>query len=157
MHLHNKIKILGPRINRRGFSLIELMISISLSSTVIILATSFIFFLRSHERKFDHNISCTQNIFSAANVMSKEIRQADDINTSSSSNRLIIHIDPDTIIYELSAGKIKRTKNSSAQYITEDDSVGSMIFSYPAHDSVSFSIKPEAANICLTEEFHCRN
>ncbi|MFA5101329.1 MAG: prepilin-type N-terminal cleavage/methylation domain-containing protein, partial [Candidatus Omnitrophota bacterium] len=114
--------------NRRGLTLIELMIVLPLSAYLL----SFIIFTLlntgSLVKRQSERSSCSANARSALGQILSDIRSADHLSPLSSPSVLIIGSGTDAIAYDLAAKKVRRTKNGYSQYFTADGSVAGLTF-----------------------------
>lgn len=140
-----------------GFTMIELIISLSISSFVLLIFLSFLYTSLIFQRNISEKTKCLQDSKAAINIMGDEIRSCREISPSSSADKLILCFDSDIISYELKDGKIKRTKNSSSQYLTADLSVARLYFIYHSPKLLCVNILPNLSRNIITAEAFVRN
>lgn len=141
----------------KGFTLIELMIGVSLS----LLITGTIVFSMVHmtalQKRIALSASSSGNALSALGSIGMDIKSASEISPYSDENRLILCQGPDIISYEFSSGKVKKTNNGYVQYISADGKIKSLRFSYSPSGIVSIFMCPEKTASIITSEAFPRN
>ncbi len=147
----------GLGINKKNFTIIELLIGICISGIILIPAFHILSSALLAVKTAARNSSNFQHAQSAMTTITSDIRGADCINPASTDKRLVISSGPDIILYELGSGKIKRSVNSYGQYITPDGAIKDMKFSYPFDRSVKTEIYPNASTDRFTGESTCKN
>jgi prepilin-type N-terminal cleavage/methylation domain-containing protein len=116
---------------KKGFTLIETMVALSL--TAIFLAGAYYALgieLNFWQRLADR-INSQQAYEAVAQRLLGEIRGAAEVLPGSSQTELKIQLGADQLTYSLAGGKVRRQKNASAAYLTDDGEVSSFLFSYP--------------------------
>lgn len=147
----------GPGSIKNGFTLIELLIAMLVSGMVLNSAMLLAFgMMNSHKRAAGLSKNF-QEASAAQGLILKEARAADAISPSSTLHKAILISGPDIITYEFLAGKIKRSKNASGQYITTEGALDEARFKYPLPGTMSVEIKPAGLSLVLTSEAFCRN
>lgn len=131
----------------KGFTLIEMIISVSLGAVMLISISMCLFLSIKTWRSTVDRLVNLESIRSALNIIGRDIRDADEIVPESCAPRLIIYKNPDIIIYDLKDGKVRRTKNNSSQYLTADKSIAILSFAYPAPQLVEIRVIPN----CFSE------
>lgn len=125
---------------KKGFTLIETLVALSL--TAIFLGGAY--YALGIELKFWQRLADrinSQQVYEAvAQRLLREIRGADQILPGSSQTELKLQFGSDQLTYSLVNGKVRRQKNSSVAYLTDDGEVGSLLFAYPAAKQVEVSI-----------------
>jgi len=142
---------------KKGFTLIELIVAVSLSVIVMASLFSFLFALLKWRDMSTGKLRGLNTVRSAMQTMSREIKASKGISPVSDKDRIIIIFDTYTISFDLNAGKIRRIKGGSTQYLTPDSSVSSLLFSYQDPERASFSIRPDMAGQLLSGEAFSRN
>lgn len=140
-----------------GFTLIEMIVGIFvmmllLSSLTGIIVTT----LRFNERIVKRAL-CVQNALSSLNTITSEIRASKGIVASSTKDKLILDFNTYFVSYDYNLGKIRRIKNLSSQYLTDNNLIKSLSFSYKSLNSANVSILPFSHLFCFTAETMCRN
>lgn len=146
----------GLNSDKKGFTIIELLIAMMISS--LIMADAF-FFVLTIMRTRERSLSLSNNfqeIMSSFSLMEREIRAAETISPSSTDKKLLLLFGSDTITYEFLSGKLKRSKNSSGQYITTDGTIDKTVFSYVSGSNVLIEMTPGKTRIPVTLEVCCR-
>lgn len=145
------------KISAGGFTLIELLISIPLYLLILLSVISLLLSaINVHKVIFKKSASLLDAV-SVMNTITGEIRQSKQIDPLSSTNKLIVDFDTYIISYDYNNGKIRRTKNTSSQYLSADGNINSLLFSYPSAKIVKFEIKPCNSVCILTSEVLVRN
>ncbi len=144
-------------MNKKGFTLVELIAAAMISS--VILQATLVFALGAM-RSGNMSAGLSKNIRESSatlGIITKEVRAANAISPSSTASKLILVSGSDLFIFEFTAGKIKRSKNASGQFITTDGALEYAEFLYPECGLVRLSIKPSGIGTPLTSEVFCRN
>ena len=147
----------GQGLNKNGFTLVELLIALIISALIINSAFLFAFGMLAAQKRaavFSRNF---QEAAASLGLMTKEIRASNSISPSSTDTKLLLLSGPDLITYEFLSGKIKRSKNTSGQYITADGSLEKTVFYYPSPKIVRIEISPANTKRTMTAEVCCRN
>lgn len=147
----------GPGSIKRGFTLIELLIAMLVSALVLNSAMLLAFGMMNSQKKTAGLSKNFQEASSIQGLILKEVRAADAISPSSTLHKAVLISGPDIITYEFLAGKIKRSKNASGQYITTEGALDKAEFKYPLPGTISVEIKPAGLSLVLTAEALCRN
>ena len=144
-------------MNKHSFTLIELMISISISMLAFSAIVFSVMSAYELDKKIAGRIGPYNNALSALQMICTDIMAAKEIAPSSSSSKLVLSIDADIVSYDLNDLKIRRIKNGYSQYLTADKTVRSFCVSYNADGLTSVSVTPVNNNTPLTGEARCRN
>lgn len=144
-------------LNKKAFTIIEALISFSISIFILSCIISFAFKMSKTEKINSILTSNYTESLQALTLIAKEIRQANSISSSSTQNKLILLVGTETICYEFLSGKIKRTKNSFGQFITNDSAIKSLKFSYPKNELVKIEIMPQNSTAVITNEISTKN
>jgi len=119
------------KINRKGFSLIEMMVSLGILSLIIIgLVTFFSGGTRSWVTG-QYQLEAQRNARFAIDRMVKEIREADSINDNSTSDNISFHSPFNgDIIYHYNSGDkaIYRQKNGNSSILIDNVLVFEVIY-----------------------------
>ncbi len=129
-----------------GFSLIETIIAMSL--LMVLLSAGFILFsasLRSFS-KINQKIEQNQNSQIVMKRITEEVRGSRGILSISTPSRLVLDYLPDTIAYELNDLKFRRSKNGYGSYLTTENQITDLTFSYPGPHLVEIKIKTQGRN-----------
>lgn len=127
-------------MNKKGFTLVELVISLSLM-VMIIGITTFAFgqAIRTW-RKVAWKSECLQVANLVMERICRDIRAASEISQASSSKELILKIGSETVSYQLVNFKVQRQKGRSVAYLTNEREVENLFFSYPEKDLVEVGV-----------------
>jgi len=147
----------GQDINKKGFTVIEMLIGICISGIILIPAFHILSSALLAIKIAARNSSNFQHAQSAITMIANDIRAADCINPASTEKTLVISSGPDIILYDLASGKIKRSVNSYGQYITPDGVIKDLKFSYPFDRAVQTEICPNGSVDRFTGESTCKN
>ncbi len=134
---------------RKGFTLVELIVSLSL---MMILAGGMFFALGQGLRgwrKIAGRAEELQIKNLAAERITGDIRFADQILAGSGSQEIILKINSDQISYKLVERKVRRKKGTVTAYLTCEDEVKNLSFSYPAADKVQIILDELAWKVGL--------
>ena len=116
---------------KRAFTLIEILIASSLgmiiASSAILLAFAFVKSYRSIDAEID---SVDSARISIGRIVS-EVRGASGIGAGSNDEALILDLASKEVTYDLHDGKVRRTVDGTATYLTEEGRVSKLSFSYP--------------------------
>ncbi len=140
-----------------GFTLIELVVSLSLVSIITMPLAGLMYSAVRHENKTFQKQENLINAVSSLDLICGEIRSSKGISASSSAARLILLFDAYSVSYDLTAGKVRRAKNTAASYLNPDNTLEILSFSYPGTKNVITTIGPKRSKLLLTLEASCRN
>lgn len=133
----------------RGFTLIELLIAISLS--IAILAACFTLF--SSNMKAYNRASNTAKAIQIRQYVLRKISQ--DIRSSQKAEingiKLTLTRSNETISYDYTNNKVRRTKSKSTAYLTDPDEIKSLSFGQIRPNLIVINLDSE------TLEAYCRN
>ncbi len=141
----------------KGFTILEALLSMTVMLLVVTSLTVYIFQLVRTNEKFSMYSENYRNSAAAFEIITGEIRSANHIDPLSSPSRLVLDNASYVIAFDLPGGKVRKTKNSSVSYLTPDNTVDDMVFSFPAVDSVIITMKPAGYPCFITTEASCRN
>lgn len=147
----------GLPTGRQAFTLVELLITLTISALVLNCAFLLAFGTLSAQKRTAIISKNFQEAAASLKLITKETKAASAISPSSTDTKLVLVSGPDLITYEFLSGKIKRSKNSSGQYITTDGSLYEAVFAYPSHGTVRIEISPVHIKLAITTEAFCRN
>jgi hypothetical protein len=139
-----------------GFTLIEMTVACAVSLCVF----AQILFI-GQKMSTECGSRCKQagqaiSMKNALTVIRNETRNSNGISPVSDGKKLMLDRGTYTLMYELVSGKIKRSKNLSAQYLTDDGEISSLAFAYPEPAVVCVTVKGMNGEM-ITEEAFCRN
>jgi len=119
-------------MKKQGFTLVELMIALSLSA--VLLAGIFFSFGQGirNWRIIVKSASNLQIENLIAERITSDIRAASEISAGSSSEEVVLKNEIETIGYKLVDRKVRRKKGTSISYLTSEDEVRKLFFAYPA-------------------------
>jgi len=140
-----------------GFTLVELVISLSLISILAIPLAGLMYSSVRYEKRAFQKQENLMNAASSLDLICGEIKASKEISPSSKPSKLILIFDFYSVSYDLSADKVRRTKNTSVSYLNPDGTINKLSFSYPSANSVIISIGPKRSKTLLTLEASCRN
>ena len=116
---------------QRGFTLVELIIAMSLMTALAGGALyAFGGGLRNW-RKISSRAATLQIENITAERLCRDIRGS-AIMTSSTSEEISLKIGADVISYKLESGKVRKKKGSSSAYLTSENEIKKLAFSYPS-------------------------
>ena len=134
---------------RRGFTLIELIISLSL----MVMLTGSMFFALGQGMRGWRKAGCKISKLQIKNMLAERItgdlRFASQVLTGSGSQEMLLKVGPDQIGYKLVEGKVRREKGATSAYLTCEDEVKKLSFSYPSADQVQIVVDELTWKICL--------
>ena len=114
--------------NNKGFSLLELLIYITILSSLLIIIVNLFFMISVNSAKEKAKIEVQQNLQFALNEITNQINNYDTdisiitpINNGDSGNVLEITIDGSNITYDVSSGTLRKTIAASTENITSSD------------------------------------
>lgn len=115
---------------KKGFTLVEMIVALTLMTALVGgLLYSFGSGLRNW-RKIGNQASSLQIKNIIAERLCNEIRGSAIIN-SSTSEEIVLKIGPDVVSYKLESGKVRRKKGTSTAYLTSENEIKTLLFSYP--------------------------
>lgn len=115
-----------PRKGKHGFTLIELMIVLSISSMIILMGVSSIVFITKNSASLSNYINMNQEGRVALEIISRDIRMSMDVNTATETQmELEVYGQggaTDTVIYTYAADNktVYRTINGDQSALLED-------------------------------------
>jgi len=111
--------------------------------------------------RFNERITSRSNYLrsglSSLDTIASDIRASKGIISSSTANKLVLDFDTYYISYDFNLGKIRRIKNLSSQYLTDDNMIKSLSFSYSSLHSATIKIELFKFINPLVLEVTCRN
>ena len=124
---------------KKGFTLIELIISLTLAAIVFLSGTFLLSnYLRS-SRKIETAASLIQLKQSVLAQITKDVRSSDSI-AQSTPAQLIIRYGASIISYDYANKKVRRKKDGSSAYLTEDGQINNLSFSFPKQGLVIINL-----------------
>jgi len=135
---------------KKGFTLIELIVSLTLAAIVFLSGTFLLFSYIRSSKKVGTQAGLIQLRQSILYQITKDVRSADSI-AASTPVQLVIKYGTSVISYDYANNKIRRKKDGSTAYLTDIGQISSLSFSYP---------KPGLTIIDLDQEktgAFCRN
>lgn len=127
-------------MNKKGFTLIEMLVALSLS--IVFLGAAF--FILNHTLKFANRQAIQsakqQTELFVLNKLSRDIQASQSISPLSTKDRLILYIESDKIEYLAKNNKICRVKNGYSSYITDINEINVLEFYYPKPDLVKIKM-----------------
>ena len=137
-------------MKRSGFTLIEILIALTLASLVFLAGFLMLSTFLKTYNKLSFDVDLLQIRQYVLTQMTREVRSADSIKNSTAAI-LVIKNGTSTIQYELTAGKVRRKKDASSAYLTEAGQVKKLAFSYPTTGMVIIALDD------LSTGAFCRN
>lgn len=115
----------------KGFTLVELIVSISVLSVVLVCVLSFFFAgIGLFERTANDIKSIEASVF-VADKMTDDILQCRGISSQSDNEKLYLLQKDESIIYQHKNDKVHRQEGSSISYLTVENEVKGLKFDYP--------------------------
>jgi len=140
------------RFPRKGFSLIELLITLALS--LLLLGTFSTVFLK--QVRFCQNIASQCSNEQIKNFVIEKIKQdiraASEILPSSTNKELLLLVDGRQVGYTLASSKVRRRENTYTQYLTDVQEVKNLSFDYPKEKLVKIMLEDYSCLTSLGEE-----
>ncbi len=127
----------------RAFTLIELLISIMLS--LVIIGALFYFTIGSAKlmNRTSENSSSSQAVRFVADRIWSDFVQSSGVSSTSTSSKLVIG----NITYQFMENKVRREENGSANYLTIENEVNGLSFTYPSAKMVRIEITPKIGEV----------
>jgi prepilin-type N-terminal cleavage/methylation domain-containing protein len=131
---------------KKGFTLVELIVALTLMTALVGgMMYSFGSGLRNW-RKISNRASSLQIKNIIAERLCSDVREA-ALQTGSTSDEIFLKIGPDLVSYKLIERKIRRKKGAGTAYLTSEDEIKKLGFSYPnaglaciTLDDISFNV-----------------
>jgi prepilin-type N-terminal cleavage/methylation domain-containing protein len=121
---------------RRAFTLVEMVIVVTLMAAFM--GTAF-FSLGQIRRSWSRAADQHENLlisYTVAERIVADIRSASLILPVSSSQEVQLKVGADLISYRIASQKVRREKNGTAAYLTSENEIKLLSFSYPSAASV---------------------
>lgn len=117
-------------VNCNGFTLIEVVVAMAIFGLIFTGVSNLMFAGMQSWAYGENHIDVMQNLRYSLDIMTRELRQADQIDASSDGDYIKFTIDTDTFQYQLDTAnhEIQRIKNSDNQPLASQ--VESISFSY---------------------------
>jgi len=136
---------------KKGFTLIELLVAL----TILSLFLSSFFYLFGNQvratKKLTRAITRHQATLAVLNRMRCDIKAAKKTLPASSSSRLCLQIENDTIEYFFSGGEVKRKKNGHTAPLSSVGEISALSFSY-AGNLVEAKINNQGLTLSLRNQ-----
>lgn len=136
-------------MNKKGFTLVELMISLTISAMLI----GGVLYAFSAEFALWKRIVAGSEKQQIANMVLTRIisdsRNANEISPSSSSSALSLKVGTESIEYSLANNKVRRKKDGYSSYLTDTGDLGALSFSYPDAKQVEIKVEDFKAKVIL--------
>ena len=127
-------------MSKKGFTLVELIIAISLSALVMVMVSySLSVFLRTWD-KISAEVEMNQISSLVLSRISFEIRSSKGIAASSNATDLVLDTDSGPITYDQNKSKVRRKKNKYSAYLTAGENIGTLSFEYPKTGLVKINL-----------------
>jgi len=115
---------------KKGFTLVEMLISLSLMTLIV----GVIIFSFGQSWKLWKTIAAKADKEQIEGIISQriasDIRSADEILSTSSSQEINLRSGTELTSFKLEAGKIRRKRGASVAYLTSDGEIASLSFEY---------------------------
>lgn len=126
---------------RKGFSLVEMIIALSLFACLF---CSLYYFTGQTIRFWQRaagNCSRQQTEDFVLEQIIAAVRQSDQIMPTSSSTTIILSCEGENMQYSIINHKVQRNKNGTIGYLTDENEIDRLSFSYPSAKRVQISLK----------------
>lgn len=136
-------------MNKKGFTLVELIISLTIS-VMLIGGMLYAFGVEFKLWEKIVNISEKQQITNM--VLTRIIsdsRNANEISPSSSSSALSLKVGTESVEYSMANNKVRRKKDGYSSYLTDTGDLGALSFSYPDAKQVEIKVEDFKAKVIL--------
>jgi len=134
---------------KKGFTLVELLVSMAIF-LVLLGAVYFSFQLElKHWKRLADKSQHWQIACLVRERMAADIRQASAVLEASNAEHLTLRVGTDTIEYFLTSRKVGRRVNGRTAYLTNDDEIKALSFSYPSSHFVACSLEGTAMVIAI--------
>ena len=120
---------------RRGFTLVELLIALTLLAMLLGGSLCALGGGLRNWRKIGGRAATLQIENIVAERLCGDVRGS-AIMTGSTSTELFLRLGPDTVSYKLEAGKVRRQKGGSSASWTSEGEIKALTFAYPAANQV---------------------
>lgn len=136
-------------MRKSGFTLVELLVSL-LIFTILLGGIIYAFGVEYKTWKRIVRAHEIQQIEGAVLLrITRDIRSASEVLPGSYSKLLRLKIDADTFEYSLANKKVKRKKNNYSSYLTVEEEIQQLEFSYPEEKLVELNMNGRKTNIYL--------
>ncbi len=140
----------------KGFTLIEMMIAVSVSAVFLLSVSTLCLRQSAFCGTFSSYCINTAQCGHAGWLIRNEVRSSSGISPLSGPSKLVLDQPGYQISFELSLGRLKRTKGTSVMYITDEDTIKGLSF-FLSGKLVTTTIVPELSGAPLTVEAFCRS
>ncbi len=130
---------LEGKMKKKGFTLVELLISLTLASLLLFFSTQLIFNFIKTSKLLSKEIDELQIKQLVLNQIAKDVRSSDSI-TIKDPHRLGVKHGSSTITYDINDDKIRRKKDSASSYLTEAGEAKTLSFDYPQEGLVMIKL-----------------
>ncbi len=134
---------------KKGFTLVELLVSMAIF--LILMGTVYFSFQLAikHWKRLADNSQHQQIVCLVMERMTIDIRQASAVLPTSNAEQLSLKVGTDTIEYLLASRKVGRKVNGRTAYLTDNDEIKALSFTYPSSHSVACSLEGNSTVITL--------
>jgi prepilin-type N-terminal cleavage/methylation domain-containing protein len=136
-------------MKRKGFTLVEMIVALSIFAMLL----GGIFHVLGVELNLWEKIVSAAEKQQIANMVltriARDARSAKEVLPSSSSQKLLLKIGDDSLEYSLVNGKARRKKNNYSSYLTAENDLHFLSFSYPAYKIVEIEIEDLTTRVYL--------
>ena len=136
-------------MNKKGFTLVELLISL----TILAFLFSATFYSFGVGLKiWKNNLKRIKHSQIASLVLERikrDVHSASEILPSSNRGTLVLRIGMDNICYQLINRKVCRLKNGFSNYLTNEDEINQLAFSYPSVDLVAVQVDDFVTQVAI--------
>lgn len=128
-----------------GFTLVELIVSISVLSVILVCVLSFFFAGISLFERTSNDIKSIEAAVFVADKITDDILQSRGISSQSDSAKLYLLQKDESIIYQYKNDKVHRQEGSSISYLTIENEIKGLKFDYP-YGGVAVNITTTSGN-----------
>ena len=127
-------------MNKKGFSLIELMVALALFS---LLSSGLFIAFKSQLKSWQKLSAKAEKMQLKSSLLvriSRESKGANKILAVSNTNKLALQLGGNTVEYGLNKSKVRRKKNKASSYLTCEDEIKQLAFAYPQANLVTIKL-----------------
>jgi prepilin-type N-terminal cleavage/methylation domain-containing protein len=127
-----------------GFTLVELLVSLSLFCVIVTASFSVLAGASRYCRKFEDKMSSREALVAVAVVLMQDIWAAATLTVENDGQKLVLTQIVDGIIqsvaYDLNGGQVRRKTNATSAYLTYDEKIMGLRFADLGRGLVSFEV-----------------
>ena len=140
-HIDELFRLRSAASIKKGFTLVELLVSISIMSLIIFISLAFTLNSIKLSRKIIKKAEKNQVIVLVAERIWQDVSSADSILPFSSTKELFVKTASDEVAYSLVGGKVRRRLNGQTAYLTSEKEIGRLNFEYLGSNLVGVSLE----------------